>query len=944
MNTMQTKPLRSYGIDVTQSSLQPIVKELGITDSDGNVKSVKNMSQAEKEILRYIATLKQAKIAMGDLANTIESPSNQLKVFRQQLVETKVAFSSLFIGALSKALPYANAFLMVIKETSKALATMFGIELKDYNTGIASQEGIYDGIADSADDASDAVKELKRQTLGFDEIHNINENKDSGTSASGGIDQRLLDAITGYDNGMDKVRMKATEIRDSIMDWLGFTKEIDPLTGEVSFKYDGIKTTLKNIWTSFKKLNTQGKILLGLGLVAGVTNLFNGTKKLTTALGTSGLMGPIKKILSPMKSLYTSLDNVNFANKNLTDGLAEGIDKWSKSLTMMDKFSVSLVGILGLTTSMDGMKNAMHSVSEEGWNLGNSLQAVVSGIGGIASGAYIGSIFGPWGTVIGGATGAVLDLVSALGGYQTETDKMITKSKESSDALNEYLDTIKQEGQVIQENLDANLALSESNDKLVSELESIVDANGNVKKGYEERAEYILGTLSSAYGIEYEMIGNQISNYSTLIDKIKKTIEMKKAEILSDANKEQYANDLKNETKLWSQKEATVKRYNELQKKYNELREKSLDYYKKNKNFIETAYGRSLTFEEFFGKQISANIDGLGNLTKEINNTKEDMTNATNEYTANITRQTQYSNLQEAIISGNYDKINEALKKYTDSYIENGQIVQLSLSERLQKEQESADIILGVYKQKYGEEIPSALKNSAETTLNEVINELISQTNEVKDGKYSEELLNAWYTLGENNKDKFLEKFKELPTDVQHEIVDKMQEKGYSISTELQSGINKINPTITITANTTKAENSIDSLITNIKSKLNGGLGSFGFTGGGGSRATGGVYSNGSWKNISQYANGGSPSHGTMFVAGEAGAEIVGHINGRTEVLNQSQIASAIYSAVYSAMSQFSGQSSEIDVHVHTDEGTIIDRIEQRTKQTGVFPFTIPTY
>ena len=61
----QTKPLRSYGIDVTQSSLQPVAESLGITES------VKNMSQAEKEILRYIATLKQANIAMGDLANTI---------------------------------------------------------------------------------------------------------------------------------------------------------------------------------------------------------------------------------------------------------------------------------------------------------------------------------------------------------------------------------------------------------------------------------------------------------------------------------------------------------------------------------------------------------------------------------------------------------------------------------------------------------------------------------------------------------------------------------------------------------------------------------------------------------------------------------------------------------------------------------------------------------
>lgn len=63
---MQTKPLRSYGIDVTQTSMQPILNSLGITD-----RSIKQMSQAEKEILRYLATMKQAKVAMGDFANTI---------------------------------------------------------------------------------------------------------------------------------------------------------------------------------------------------------------------------------------------------------------------------------------------------------------------------------------------------------------------------------------------------------------------------------------------------------------------------------------------------------------------------------------------------------------------------------------------------------------------------------------------------------------------------------------------------------------------------------------------------------------------------------------------------------------------------------------------------------------------------------------------------------
>ena len=63
----------------------------------------------------------------------------------------------------------------------------------------------------------------------------------------------------------------------------------------------------------------------------------------------------------------------------------------------------------------------------------------------------------------------------------------------------------------------------------------------------------------------------------------------------------------------------------------------------------------------------------------------------------------------------------------------------------------------------------------------------------------------------------------------------------------------------------------------------------------------GGVYQNGAWSSIPQFASGGRP-HGSIFWAGEAGAEIVGHVNGRTEVLNRSQIASAIYSAVRSAM------------------------------------------
>ena len=76
-----------------------------------------------------------------------------------------------------------------------------------------------------------------------------------------------------------------------------------------------------------------------------------------------------------------------------------------------------------------------------------------------------------------------------------------------------------------------------------------------------------------------------------------------------------------------------------------------------------------------------------------------------------------------------------------------------------------------------------------------------------------------------------------------------------------------------------------------------------------GGLASGGVVTNSghirSWyDSVRKYASGTAKAAGSLFVAGEAGPELVGHVNGRTEVLNESQIASAIYSAVLSAMSE----------------------------------------
>lgn len=59
------------------------------------------------------------------------------------------------------------------------------------------------------------------------------------------------------------------------------------------------------------------------------------------------------------------------------------------------------------------------------------------------------------------------------------------------------------------------------------------------------------------------------------------------------------------------------------------------------------------------------------------------------------------------------------------------------------------------------------------------------------------------------------------------------------------------------------------------------------------------------WDNIPKYAGGTVNAHGSMFIAGEAGSELVGHINGRTEVLNKSQLGQIMHSAIVDGMYQF---------------------------------------
>lgn len=78
--------------------------------------------------------------------------------------------------------------------------------------------------------------------------------------------------------------------------------------------------------------------------------------------------------------------------------------------------------------------------------------------------------------------------------------------------------------------------------------------------------------------------------------------------------------------------------------------------------------------------------------------------------------------------------------------------------------------------------------------------------------------------------------------------------------------------------------------------------------------ATGGVYANGRWNDITHYASGGYPKGSQLFWAREAGPELVGTLGGHTAVMNNDQIVASVSAGVARAISGISFQMSGMPV------------------------------
>lgn len=187
----ELEPLRRLGYDLSQAKLQETALTLGIE------KKVTAMTQAEKAELRYYAIMNQVTTAQGDMARSLESPANQLRIFKAQVTQAARAIGNIFIPILMKILPVAIAVTKVVRMMADALAKLMGFTLTEIDySGLNSGAGAAGEMADNLDNAAGAAKKLKQYTAGFDEL-NVFAPQDSGGSgvddvvAGGGLDIEL---------------------------------------------------------------------------------------------------------------------------------------------------------------------------------------------------------------------------------------------------------------------------------------------------------------------------------------------------------------------------------------------------------------------------------------------------------------------------------------------------------------------------------------------------------------------------------------------------------------------------------------------------------------------------------------------------------------------------------------------------------------------------------
>lgn len=389
----ELEPLRRIGYDLSQARLEAEALSLGIQ------KNFSDMTQAEKAYLRYYAILTQVTQAQGDMSRTLDAPSNQLRILKEQAAQAARALGEIFIPALNAILPYAIAVMHVIRDLASEIAAAFGFEMpkvdySDLSTSVNITDNLSSGmedVADGIDHANTSAKKFSRTLAGFDQLNIVGSVTGGGAggggasidTSGGGFDWNKLPLPT-YDFIGDSVSERVAAIEEKIKGAIPTIKFFGALLAgalatvgiiKLISKFKEFVKLLKTSATAAKTLKTA----LGIGLmVTGLTMAFDSARKIGageaelkdyiktaigSALGIAGSLlifgtGPVGWTIGILAALSVVIAGIAIGAKEKLD---KQVAEWfftagdnTISVDMLaDSFDKALANINGVNGALD---------------------------------------------------------------------------------------------------------------------------------------------------------------------------------------------------------------------------------------------------------------------------------------------------------------------------------------------------------------------------------------------------------------------------------------------------------------------------------------------------------------------------------------------------------------------------------------------------------------
>ena len=395
-----------------------------------------------------------------------------------------------------------------------------------------------------------------------------------------------------------------------------------------------------NITTSKKTLEEADKIK------------FNGVERRTESLGRKFKTEITQPIFDKaMPKLESAMDYVS----NNMDHIIDTIKKVGEAMKIALAIGTVTKFVSSAVSGMTAVVNAIKAAKDAQLLLNAAQKANLFGlIAGLAVGAGI----------------AIYDYYNNLEDSLEPTSLVSEKTQELCDKLSDQRTKWEEAKDAADTNIKNKDAEFQYYEGLKAELDGIVDGNGRIKEGYENRAKFITEELGDVTGEEIEIVDGVIQKYDELSVKLDEVLLKKKGEAYANIYADQFSEAL-------SGKDDALNAYMEAQNNYNSFRTHTIytDSGQRNLRIAELeqsyenlrALGPDPT-DDWFGGTLWTDFN---NVKKELNQLKQEaadestlqqaLMNAEDMYSEYSTTIANYQQLQQAITSGTKDELETSM-------------------------------------------------------------------------------------------------------------------------------------------------------------------------------------------------------------------------------------------------------------------------------------------